>query len=91
MDSRRKRISNPYDYMSEYSNDSGYSDSPQVYDGIGSYRKKKSANRSEIDHDIENAWNKVAQIGSQSARRGAHAGQKLMSKAGAAAGEFALK
>ena len=46
---------NPYDYMSEYSDQSYDHNSPQVYDGL-SEPKRRDAYKSEIDQDVENAY-----------------------------------
>ena len=48
--------------MSEYSNDSNEANNtPIVYDGLSSFRKRKSINNKEIDQDVGNLWKKAAQ------------------------------
>jgi len=48
--------------MSEYSNDSNEANNtPIVYDGLSSFRKRKSINNKEIDQDVGDLWKKAAQ------------------------------
>ena len=61
-------------------------DSPQVYDGLTSYRKRND-HKSEVDQDIENATKAVNEFG----KKAADATGKAAQKAGSAAGKYALK